>query len=240
MEAFLKKSILGSSFLALILLGLISVAQSQDLQQEMQNFKKYLNTTNYINQIVGFINSKKNPIENCSDTKFAETLLTPLNKIKLGEDGTPISGEWLQSVYIVGCGKRIRINVYVSPGRDSKLNMISGLNGTTNADYVLSKDAINNALLGTTINIKQHKIDEDPDCKSFSIINTNFESYKIDEDKASVKIKSDDKSNWGKPFWETWTVSGCKYNYELQIYFVPDATGTSIIIGSKDFKYYKK
>ena len=76
--------------------------------------------------------------------------------------------------------------------------------------------------------------------KSFSIINTNFESYKIDEDKASVKIKSDDKSNWGKPFWETWTVAGCKYNYELQIYFVPDATGTSIIIGSKDFKYYKK
>jgi hypothetical protein len=59
MEVFLKKSILGSSFLALILLGLISVAQSQDLQQEMQIFKKYLNTTNYMNQIVGFINSQK-------------------------------------------------------------------------------------------------------------------------------------------------------------------------------------
>jgi hypothetical protein len=118
--------------------------------------------------------------------------------------------------------------------------MISGMNGTTKADYVLSKDATNYALIVTHMHINKDKIDEDPDCKSFTTINTKFESYEIDNDKAPIKITSEDKFNSGKPFWETWTIAGCKYNYELPIYFIPDDTGIQIIIGPKDFKYYKK
>ena len=119
------------------------------------------------------------------------------------------------------------------------MKFILGLNGTTITDLALSKDAIFYALLGVKNGIDGHKIDEDKHCNSFKVINTDFQGYNIPENKIPKDYLYAEKSKTLKPFWEIWTVAGCKYNYELPIYFLPDTKGIQISVGAKDFKFYK-
>ena len=140
-----------------------------------------------------------------------------LKPISFGKDGFPNSGEWKQSFPVSGCGNDTILNFYFSANADEKINTIIGLPGTTHTGTVLGRDAVSYANLGASLVVK--------DCKAFDVKNTRFEAYGAPK----PPVPDPGPGHPRRPWWETWTMTGCGRTVDVPIDFVPDETGTRII-----------
>ncbi len=63
------------------------------------------------------------------------------------------------------------------------------------------------------------------DCKQFVITNTRFEGFGL-RDPATP---DPGEGAQFRPWWETWTLTGCGHSFDVPMNFTPDATGTQIV-----------
>jgi hypothetical protein len=137
--------------------------------------------------------------------------------VSFGSDGFPNAGMWRQSFPVSGCGNDTILNLYFFAGADEKINTTIGVPGATHADLTLQRDALLHARIGASRVIK--------DCKVFEVKNTRFEAYGAQN--PPIADPGQDKPL--RPWWETWTMTGCDHTIDVPIDFVPDSTGTRIV-----------
>jgi hypothetical protein len=141
------------------------------------------------------------------------TILRPLS---FGKGGRPNAGAWREAFPVAGCGNDTVLNIFFEAGKDKKINTMVGFPGTTHADLVLQGDAQLYASVGAGILAK--------DCETFDVKNTRFEAYGL-SDPPTADPGPDSRL---RPWWETWTMTGCGRTIDVQLDFAPDETGTQI------------
>ncbi len=151
-------------------------------------------------------------------------LESPSSKVKVlapvsfGSDGLPASGQWLLRLPVKGCGADTSINLlFLAPGQRDKIDVVALVPGTTNASPLLQHDTMRYAFIGFGSRVK--------DCSSALVVDTRFERFGL----AGPPTAEADQ-----PWRETWTVKGCGRTVDVPIEFVPDATGTQIILLTED------
>jgi hypothetical protein len=152
----------------------------------------------------------------CPALESPETSISPVQSITFGADGIPNAGAWLEHFPVKGCGNDTVLNLDFSIGSDGKIKTTIALPGTTHANLILQRDAVFYALLGPGLRVK--------DCKPFIIINTKFEGFGL----RNPAVADPGAGAKFRPWWETWTVSGCKRSFDVPMNFTPDETGTRI------------
>ncbi len=191
-----------------------SRAQTNDLVQ----FQKFVASSFYndlVNRAIAAL--PKAVFQRCPSLVSNGSKVAVLKPISFGKDGFPNNGEWKQSFPISGCGNDTTLNFYFSANAKEKIDTIVGLPGTTHTDTILGRDAVSYANLGANLVVK--------DCRAFDVKNTRFEAYGT----AKPPMPDPGPGHPHRPWWETWTLTGCGRTVDVPIDFVPDETGTRII-----------
>ncbi len=138
--------------------------------------------------------------------------------VSFADSGYPNAGVWKQSFPVSGCGNDTIINIYFEAKADEKIDSLGAAPGTTITDLKLQADALVYALMGAKFAIM------DCDSKKFVVKNTKFEGFGL----ANPPVPDPGPGQRARPWWETWTLTGCGRTVDVPIDFVPDATGTKI------------
>ena len=142
--------------------------------------------------------------------------VTVLKPVSFGADGQPNAGLWKHAFPVSGCGDDTVLNFYFFVGADGKLNTITGVPGTSNADPTLQRDTLLYANAGAALVAKG--------CRDFIVKNTKFEAFGL-----SIPPMPDPGPGQRlRPWWETWTMVGCGRTIDVPLNFAPDETGTQI------------
>ena len=116
----------------------------------------------------------------------------------------------IEHVAVAGCARPWRVNVLVRVVSPGSLATIALLPGSTHADPVLQRDATLYAVAAAAADPKG--------CKPIYIADTAF--LAADAGRPAIE---------GKPAWsERWSVMQCKTRTDVEMRFIPDATGTTI------------
>lgn len=126
-------------------------------------------------------------------------------------------GLWRQSFPVSGCGNDTSLNFFFSAGADEKINTVVAIPGETIADLTLQRDGLIYANFGALLVAK--------DCKTFEVKNTRFEGFGI----PNPPIADPGPDQHLRPWWETWTMTGCGRTIDVPLDFVPGEKGTQII-----------
>jgi len=140
-----------------------------------------------------------------------------LRPVTFAPDGKPKGGLWRHAVPIKGCGNDTLVNLFFWVAPDQRITTLFGIPGATHADLTQQGEAIQYAEEGAQAVAK--------DCKAFLVIDSRFEGYGV----ARPPIADPGPGTPGRPWWETWTLSGCDRLIDVPIDFVPNAKGTEII-----------
>jgi len=188
-------------------------------QIDGEKFQKYLSSPAH-QALVGktYASVPKTIFEPCTNIVSKGSNSTLLSAITFGADGNPTTGTWRQQFPIEACGEKIVLNFYFIAA-DGKINGIVGAPGDTRGTLVLQRDTVMYAQMGALRKI--------PDCKTLNIKNTRFESF------GTPDAPDPGPNAKFRPWWETWTMTGCGQSVEVPIIYQPDATGTTIIQRSK-------
>lgn len=133
------------------------------------------------------------------------------------KDGYPVSGLWKQSFPVSGCGNDTTINFFFRGDASEKISSIVAMPGDTHADLLLQKDAVQNVLTAAHARLG--------DCSALHIRTTSYDG--VDgptpggAPNAAVRARA-----WR----ETWTVAACGKTLPVPLRFIPDATGTQIVV----------
>ena len=138
--------------------------------------------------------------------------------VTLDVSGVAVSGTWIQAVTQEGCGVSRLLHVAITVSGRGTLNTMPLLPGTTKADPALQRDAAKWAFFGAGIPEKN--------CDIGYIDNTEFVQYEGDPLEGAK----------GRPWRETWTVVSCTKKAMVQMRFIPDRTGTSIVSSPNETK----
>jgi hypothetical protein len=134
---------------------------------------------------------------------------------KFSSSGTPISGRWRIVGQFEGCGKSRTLNVLYLFDSDNHMKRVGLLPGTTIADLKLQQDALQYAVTAVTpIRPK--------DCNSTKIVNTKFIAFDGGKLPAPAEMRK-------TPWTEEWTMKTCAVTGVVDVRFVPNATGTTIM-----------
>ena len=126
------------------------------------------------------------------------------------EKGKPQSGAWIEHVSVEGCGPDRILNVVVSVQGEGKLGVTPMLPGTSRADPTLQKDAAFYAFAAANVGPNP--------CKPTYIANAAFVDFSTEAPLVP-----------GKKGWlERWTVVTCDKQTDVELHFIPDASGTVI------------
>jgi hypothetical protein len=160
--------------------------------------------------------------QRCPSLVSSGSTVTVIKAVSFGKSGHPNAGSWKQDFPVSGCGNDTVLHIYFTATADEKIDAIVGLPGSTHADLTLQRDGVREAQMGAmgAKNVAR-------DCKLFDVRNTKFESYGL----ADPATPDPGPGNRFRPWWETWTMIGCGQIVDLPINFVPDATGTTIVVG---------
>jgi hypothetical protein len=150
----------------------------------------------------------------CDSATYTETSHTVLNPPHVDRTGKLIGGEWLQSVIATGCGTRRQLNILTQPQHDGALSRIALLPGTTIADPLLQRDAIQYVM------VQAHRLIP-PDCTQARVVETRFVEF--EENPLSTV-----HGRKVRPWREDWRVEGCGKRVIVPVRFVPDSSGTTI------------
>lgn len=197
------------------LAAVISIrSQAQAPDTKLQAFTR----TNFY---TGLINRALAPIpasvfKKCPTLVSKGSTVTVLRPASFGADGFPNAGVWKQSFPVSGCGNDTILNLYFSATADEKINTIIGVPGETRADLTLQRDALVYARIGAGLAAK--------DCKVFEPINSKFEGFGVSDS----SIPDPGPTSRFRPWWETWSMTGCGHTIDLPLDFVPDKKGTQI------------
>lgn len=126
-------------------------------------------------------------------------------------------GSWKQTVDEQGCGEQHILNVWVSAQGPTNVSMVPLLPGSTHADPILQRDAVQFAVqaLATVPGGRE------PNCRVGYVADTEF----IEQENATLEGAK------GPAWRELWTLASCTQKMLVPIRFIPDATGTTISAG---------
>jgi hypothetical protein len=146
--------------------------------------------------------------------------ITVVKPISFAASGYPNAGVWKQTFPISGCGNDTILNIYFVAKADEKIDTVAALPGTTAADLKQQADAVVYAVTGARFAVR--------DCESskFVVKNTKFEGFGL----SKPPLPDPGPGQRKRPWWETWTLTGCGRTVDVPIDFVPDQTGTQIIL----------
>jgi hypothetical protein len=209
-----RNRVLRAAF-ALVALCISGEAQAQMVDRAQ--FQKYL-ASEFHNQLVNKALAVLPPeiFKKCPALESPDTSVSPVRQIAFGADGIPNAGDWWEHFPVKGCGNDTTLNLNFSIGADGKIQTTIGLPGTTHANLVLQHDAVFYANVGPRLRVK--------DCKQFLVTDTRFEGFGL-KNPATPDPGAEAKF---RPWWETWTVTGCGHRFDVPLNFSPDATGTGI------------
>lgn len=147
---------------------------------------------------------------------------------KPGTDATGgmTGGAWIQSVIATGCGTRVQLNTLTMVQSDGVLRRIALLPGNTIADPFLQRDGIMYARAGAAGLIPA-------DCRQVLIVETRFVKYEGD---AVASVRS---GRMLRPWREDWAIDACGRRVAVMMHFVPDATGTTIVVHRNESRLVK-
>jgi hypothetical protein len=145
-----------------------------------------------------------------------------LQPVTAGANGFPNGGLWKQSFPVSGCGNDTILNLYFTFSANGKMTTIIGLPGNTLSDLTLQRDALGFAKVTARALARG--------CASFIPINTFFLGYGL-----SDPPTPDPGPDSGlRPWHENWTLVGCGNKIREIIDFIPDQTGTGIVVPLAD------
>jgi hypothetical protein len=153
----------------------------------------------------------------CPSLAVAGSQVTVLRAVSFAPNGKPNGGLWRHTFPVKGCGNDTTVNLFFWVAPDERITTLFGIPGATHADLTLQRDAMPFADAGAGVVTR--------DCKAFIVIDSRFEGYGV----AHPPIADPGPGAPGRPWWETWTLSGCDQLVEVPIDFVPDAKGTQIV-----------
>ena len=146
-----------------------------------------------------------------SEASLGKELAAASVPIVVDAQEQPQSGSWIERIAVRGCDRPWQLNVLVAVHQSGPLATIPLLPGTTHADPLLEKDGALYAFTAVPIDPKG--------CKPIYVADTKFNA-----------ILSDTPLIAGKPGWsEQWTVAQCEKRSSVEMRFVPDRTGTTIV-----------
>lgn len=145
--------------------------------------------------------------------------VTVVQPVSFAASGYPNAGVWKQTFPISGCGNDTILNIYFLAKADEKIDSIASLPGTTAADLKLQNDAAMFARIGAHIAVK--------DCEGskFIIKNTKFEGFGL----SNPPTPDPGPGQRLRPWWETWTMTGCGRTLDVPVDFIPNDKGTQIV-----------
>ena len=155
--------------------------------------------------------------DRCTKVRFSvPDLLVPFSPIKMGPEGKPIEGAWVQPVEATVCGKPFHLSVFVSIGSPGQpLRYTALVPGDTKADPLLAVDAFKIAV----INVPGFR-----DCDAMpQIVNSVFEGY-------TGGVVPDALHAGQRPWRESWIFRNCKGLFSVKVGFQPNKGGTAFII----------
>ena len=155
----------------------------------------------------------------------------PSRPVIFGTPGTDATGEmtggaWIQSVIATGCGTHLQLNTLTMVQSDGALRRIALLPGNTIADPFLQRDGIMYARAGAAGLIP-------PDCHHVLIVETRFVKYEGDA------VASVPSGRTLRPWREDWALDACGTRVAVVMHFVPDATGTTIVVHRNESRLVK-
>jgi hypothetical protein len=131
-------------------------------------------------------------------------------------DGYPTSGAWKQSFPVSGCGNDTSINFYFFAQPNEKITSLIGAPGDTHADPVLQRDGMRYVMMAART--------QAPSCNAPHLRTTHFDGrLGVQAGPANAQTAP---SGWR----EIWVVSACGRLLSVPLTFIPDATGTRIVV----------
>lgn len=192
-------------------------ALAQDQNDSARKLREFTNTPDYSKYILQVFSALPDSVfQRCPALKSSGSQVTILKPVSFAASGWPNGGMWKQQFPVSGCGNDTIWTVYVAANADEKLRSTIALPGTTRADLVLQHDALVYANIAAQQAVK--------DCKAFVVKNTRFESF------GTLEPKTEDPGPAARfrPWWETWTLTGCGKTVDVPLDFIPDGKGTTI------------
>lgn len=157
--------------------------------------------------------------QRCEALKSSGTQIAVILPVSFGTDGMPVAGTWKESFPVTGCGNDTIINVFFTVTPDKKVHTLIGLVGTSMADPLLQKDAMQYAVLAS--GFKKNET-----CNTLYVTDTKF-----------LKVTGPQQKNAPAAPWdEMWTLTACTQKVQVMMHFIPDATGTTIHTDPKETK----
>jgi hypothetical protein len=154
----------------------------------------------------------------CADAQFTvEKKVTPYKPLGFDASGNIVSGAWKQFVQEKGCGVTRALNVVVVVQDAGQLGIVPLLPGTTHADPVLQKDAMQYAVQA----LASVRGGREANCTVGYVADTEY----LGEDGEALPGAK------GRPWKEMWTLQSCTQKMRVPMQFTPDSTGTSITAG---------
>lgn len=187
---------------------------------DTEQLKKFISASDFHKNLVSRALSQLPPavFQRCPTLASTGSRVTVVKPVSFGSDGFPNAGMWNESFPVSGCGNDTTLNIFFEATADEKVNTIVGLPGTTHTSPTLQRDAIRYATMGFSTAAKMS-------CKEIAVTNTKFEGYGV----KNPAVADPGPLHPQRPWWETWTLTGCSRTFDLPMDFIPDQTGTQII-----------
>jgi hypothetical protein len=154
--------------------------------------------------------------QKCPSLISSASTVTVIEPVSFAKSGYPNAGSWKQNFPVSGCGNDTVLHIYFTATVDERIHTAVGLPGSTHADLTLQRDGVVYAQIGARNVVR--------DCKHFDVRNTKFENYGL----AEPATPDPGPGKGRRPWWETWTMTGCGEIVDVPIDFMPDTTGTTI------------
>jgi len=135
--------------------------------------------------------------------------VTILQPVAFRPNGFPASGLWRESFPVSGCGNDTIVNLFFLAEAGQRISVLIGMPGSTVASLILQTAAKK----FTTIALQRVA----RRCRSFTVINTQFEGF-------------GEPAPTARPWRESWTLSGCGHRYTVPIEFAPNKAGTLVTL----------
>lgn len=209
---------IGHASLIMLLVFILVSSESRGQTADSNQFQTFTKSDFYKRLVGSSLRAIPEIVfKQCPALKSGNSNLLIIKPVSFGQSGYPNGGAWKQTFPVSGCGNDTILNLYFFAGADEKVNTAIGIPGTTLADPILQRDAVQYANIGSSLAAK--------DCKLFLVKNTKFESFGL-----SIPPTPDPgPSQRFRPWWETWTMVGCNRTFRTPMNFIPDAKGTRVV-----------
>jgi hypothetical protein len=200
----------------LLVASAITAASAQPIPMSPE-LAKFMSTSDEERTAKAYaLNDWKLVVPNCANPRLQGANVVVHVAPKFDAAGKPVSGRWQVVSRVEGCGVSKVVNLQYGFGANGQLIRLATLPGTTMADPTLQRDALTYAATGMA------KL-APSGCKDFKYLDTAFEAF----GPASPTAQPNQPS---RTWTEKWMVRACGVDGIVRMYFVPNATGTSVSV----------